>query len=148
MVYRKTPHKPKTKVVQTSPICILKKGTHEGYEWCVTHNGIDHCGYVKIEPGHPWFKKDFWDIDCTVQGGLSYSLNYHPGESTLSKNSWWVGLFLGDFVDPNLMSEEMKKIYSKYLGVPSHWNIRNQEYAEYQCCILCVQAKKAMQDKK
>lgn len=31
------------------------------------------CGYVGVVEGHPWFGKDYDDIDATVHGGLSFA---------------------------------------------------------------------------
>ncbi len=31
-----------------------------------------HCGYIAVPPDHPWYGKDYNDVDCDVHGGLTY----------------------------------------------------------------------------
>ena len=61
-------------VVINHPERVLGSGKHEGHEWIVTHNGIGaRCGYVKVEPGHPWYGVNEYDIDCDVHGGITFA---------------------------------------------------------------------------
>lgn len=40
----------------------------------VRHSRSGHwCGYVGVEPGHPWHGKRYDDVDADVHGGLTYA---------------------------------------------------------------------------
>jgi len=43
--------------------CLIKRG------WL----GGALCGYVGVSEGHPWFGKNYGEIDADVHGGLTYS---------------------------------------------------------------------------
>lgn len=48
------------------------------------------CGYIGVPKEHPWYEKDYDDIECTIHGGLTYVTHTNPAtkqEDTL----WWVG---------------------------------------------------------
>lgn len=53
----------------------LARGKHSGYEffivWCSSHPNA----YIKIPEGHPFYKKDYTNIDdkCIVYGGFTFS---------------------------------------------------------------------------
>jgi hypothetical protein len=62
------------------------------------------CGYVAVEPGHPWHGLNYSDFDAEVHGGLTYSEKRagrichvpQPGEPD---DVWWLGFdcaHLGD----------------------------------------------------
>ena len=47
------------------------------------------CGYVGVPPDHPWYKKDYDDIEVDVHGGLTWSDNSVGDEP--ANELWWVG---------------------------------------------------------
>jgi hypothetical protein len=51
------------------------------------------CGYVGVEPGHPWHGVDRYDVDAEVHGGLTFSGSWHHPLNTLTVNphTWWLG---------------------------------------------------------
>ena len=49
------------------------------------------CGYVGLPPEHPWFGKDYDQIEPypEVHGGLTYSDDHKPKHE--SDGLWWIG---------------------------------------------------------
>jgi len=58
------------------------------------HPRLGHlCGYIAVPPAHPWFGKDYDDLDVDVHGGLTYAKD---GKETdyphaLGTEAWWHG---------------------------------------------------------
>ncbi len=65
----------------------LAEGSVGEYKWMVISFGTHPCGYVSVPRNHPFYDKDYWDIDdrIKVHGGLTYSGKM--GES----NDFWFG---------------------------------------------------------
>jgi hypothetical protein len=40
---------------------------------CLIENGGEFNGYVSLPAGHPWYGKDYGDIEADVHGGLTYA---------------------------------------------------------------------------
>src|SRR6185295_14871422 len=65
------------------------------------------CGYVGVPEGHPWFGKDYNEIDAEVHGGLTYAAECdeddkehgicHVEEDGIRR--WWIGFDCGHFMD-------------------------------------------------
>ena len=53
----------------------LAEGKDCEYEWKVLSLGTHPCGYVSIPKDHPFYDKDYWDIDDRIRahGGLTFS---------------------------------------------------------------------------
>ncbi len=54
------------------------------------------CGYVGVEPGHPWHGKDWDHIDARVHGGITYARECegdvcHVPEPGKPEHLWWIG---------------------------------------------------------
>jgi hypothetical protein len=66
---------------------------HNGFRCHVRRNMhlLNLCGYVNVLPGHPWYGKDYNDIEANVHGGLTYSAKGEFG--------WTVGFDCGHFGD-------------------------------------------------
>lgn len=113
---------------------ILSRGTHEGFEWVVTHNGMGfRCGYVIIPNEHPWFNKDYDNIGADVHGGLTYS---EPGDN----NTWWVGFDCAHLNDV----QDLTLPYRVEMNYFKCGTVKTQEYVEKECRSLCEQANKAI----
>ncbi len=65
----------------------LAEGSVDEYKWMVISFGTHPCGYVSVPRNHPFYDKDYWDIDdrIRVHGGLTYSGKM--GDS----NDFWFG---------------------------------------------------------
>ncbi len=131
-----------------SPDHVLAEGTHAGHEWVVVHNGMGYrCGYVKVEPGHPWHGKDdsqLYDEGKApeVHGGITFAQADVPCDKGGPDNGWWLGFDCAhsmDAQDPSLPTEH----YMRSCG----GMIRDQKYVEEQCRNLCVQAAEAGRSK-
>jgi hypothetical protein len=46
-------------------------------------------GYIGVPPEHPWFGKNYNDIECNCHGGLTYSADHVPKEKP--DGHWWLG---------------------------------------------------------
>ena len=117
-----------------NPDYILKEGTHEGFNYMICHNGNGfRCGYIEILEGHPWWNKDYNDIEADVHGGLTYA------DKDYDNYNWWIGFdcaHLYDRQDVTLPAE----IYMPSFGEGG--TIKTTEYVENECKSLCEQAKK------
>lgn len=53
----------------------LAEGQEGQYKWLAISLGTHPCGYVCIPKDHPFYDKDYWDIDDRIQvhGGLTFS---------------------------------------------------------------------------
>lgn len=54
-------------------------------------------GYIGVPPEHPWFGKDYDDIDCSVHGGLTYGADHAPKQEP--DGYWWFGFDTGHCED-------------------------------------------------
>lgn len=77
--------------IQTAIIPITwLSGMHHGYG----------NGYIGLPPEHPWFKKDYDDINehVNIHGGLTYASENNP--TTRKPDSlWWIGFDTAHFGD-------------------------------------------------
>lgn len=107
--------------------------------YILRHSQLLHlCGYIAVEPGHPWFGIDGETIEphpC-VHGGLTYSRDHKP--ENLPDGKWWLGFdcaHLGDLV-PGAMVRTPEKS-DRY---------RDMKYVTQQCARLAEQAAAALED--
>jgi hypothetical protein len=60
------------------------------------------CGYVAVPPGHPYYEKDYDDVDVEVHGGLTYADKCREGADPSEgichvplpgrpEDVWWLG---------------------------------------------------------
>jgi hypothetical protein len=107
---------------------ILSQGEHMGFPFMVVHNSLGYrCGYICIPKGHPWFSKDYDDIDAFVHGGLTFA-RYDD------EDSYWIGFDCAHYNDaPDPLLPATYRLHSD--GV-----VRTQEYVEAGCRSLCEQA--------
>ncbi len=67
----------KQMVYRESPYCdILLTGMLKNYKFYIVSLGTHPTAYIEIPCSNKLFKKDYWDIDLNVHGGLTYSENY------------------------------------------------------------------------
>ena len=110
------------------------------------------CGYVGVPKGHPWFEKNYNDVDVEVHGGLTFSSGcdtsedipeghgichvVEPGEPEV----WWLGFDCGHYQDlipayhcrvPPLTLFNADDVY------------RDLEYVKGQCTNLARQIQEA-----
>lgn len=120
------------------PDDVLAKGEHAGFEWMVIHNGMGYrCGYVKVEPGHPWHGKDDTDSFADVHGGVTFGAGDVDCGKGGADSGWWIGFdcaHFGDAPDRSLPIREPGSF--GHAGV-----VRTQEYVEAECRSLCEQAR-------
>jgi len=70
-----------------------KEFEYRGYP-CIMWRSVHYthwCGYIGLQPGHPWYGKQFWDIPIK---GLSYSRECAGPICHTSKEKehlWWIG---------------------------------------------------------
>jgi hypothetical protein len=102
------------------------------------------CGYVGVSEGHPYFKKEYGDVDVSVHGGLTYSglCTGHichipePGEPD---HVWWLGFDCGHFMDvsPAYLARHPEE------SVFSRGYYRDLTYVREQVTQLAAQLKEA-----
>ena len=100
------------------------------------------CGYVGVPQGHPWYGKDYDDVDAEVHGGLTFA-NACSGkvchdehtEEVANADVWWLGFdcaHSGDFIPG------MDRL-SSFEGA----TYKNIAYVESECRSLAAQAKRS-----
>lgn len=73
--------------------------TVDGYRCVVVGQSMGHrCGYIGLPKGHPYYGKDYDDIDVEVHGGWTYAgkSEEYPVESN---NLWWIGFDCAHYMD-------------------------------------------------
>ncbi len=132
------------------PDDVLAEGREEGFEWVVVNNGNAHrCGYVKVEPGHPWFGKGWDELpDIDVHGGITFASPDVQCDKGGPDNGWWLGFdccHSGDAPDPDLPGYVD---FTKLGAFPPMSRmrdvVRTQRYVEGECRRLCRQATNAV----
>jgi hypothetical protein len=118
---------------------------------CLVHRNMPMgfwCGYVGVEPGHPWHGRSYSDLEDTVDvhGCLTYSdaCSGHichvpePGEP---EHLWWLGFDLGHAFDLQPGMEQ------KYRGRMMSFGAvyRDEAYVRAQVEGLAAQARQAME---
>lgn len=94
---------------------ILYEGTYEGYPFLIVSYGVHPCAYVEIHKDHPLYKKDYWDANINVHGGITYG-DYLPNFNQ-DKSKWFIGwdyAHLGDYegyyekfdINPSLLGDK------------------------------------------
>lgn len=127
------------------PHAMLAEGVHAGHEWAVVHNDMGYrCGYVKVEPGHPWYGK-YDEIDCSVHGGLTFADPDMSCDKGGPDNGWWVGFdcaHSGDAPDPELVTAAnmSRASFRERFDHGGYDSVKGQKYVENQCRSLCEQA--------
>jgi hypothetical protein len=123
-----------------NPEVILSEGTHAGHEFVTVHNGRRYrCGYVKVEPGHPWHGKGWEDISASVHGGITFHEADVKCEKDGPDSGWWVGFdcaHSGDGQDPELPWTDGGEPYDFSPNSRPH----SQEDVDGYCRELCQQA--------
>lgn len=67
---------------------------HAGLRCLLSRNpSLAWCGYVGVSPGHPAHGKDYYSVDASVHGGLTYSDACGGVVCHVAENDtlWWLG---------------------------------------------------------
>jgi hypothetical protein len=77
--------------------------TESGYRAIVIFNETGHrCGYVEIPRTHPYYEKEYSDIDVDVHGGLTFSAYSKEMPYDTPAGFWVLGfdcIHYGDAID-------------------------------------------------
>lgn len=111
--------------------------TRAGLKAVVIAKDMGHrCGYVGVSKDHPWHGKDYHDIDLDVHGGVTYA--------GMRDDLWWFGYdcaHLGDAADPELMSDEYKKVLlGRWLNFEGD-TIKTLDFCVNECESMAAQLK-------
>jgi hypothetical protein len=124
---------------------VDSQGVYKGYDWMVVCNPLGfRCGYVRIPEEHPWYGKeydDLQDVDC--HGGLTFGETVDKEEDSYLPVGHWIGFDCGhsfdanDYAcyDPEMDIEECHCFTTG--GV-----VRTNEYVEAECKKIIDQARK------
>lgn len=98
------------------------------------------CGYVRIPPGHRFYKYDArGDSGLKIHGGVTFA----GIRSEEEPDEWWIGFDCThpyDALDPELMSEEMLSSVSRSLIRPTtEMILRDTDFVRDQCKKLIDQ---------
>lgn len=71
----------------------LAQGVEDGIKWVTAQAPVYDAvnGYVEVPEGHPWYGKEYDDIDVECPGGLTYSEGGWIGFDTLHSTDYWPG---------------------------------------------------------
>jgi hypothetical protein len=119
---------------ETGLPCIIRRNDSMGF-W---------CGYVGVPRSHPYFEKEYGEVDVEVHGGLTFSDRCsasedphdicHVVEEGEDDEVWWLGFDCGHYRDA---SPYMGKIYREDI-------YRDQAYVMSECASLAKQLKGAI----
>jgi hypothetical protein len=115
----------------------------DGFECTITHDwGGRRCGYLKLEPGHPWHGVHYNAIDASVHGGLTFAEADTPCTKVGADNGWWLGFDCGhsfDAVDLTLPFRGDPTMFN-FLLPSGPRQIRTTEYVRNELRELAAQA--------
>lgn len=140
------------------PDSVEVHSKHADHEYIVTTgNAGFRCGYVKVEPRHPWYGVEYMDVDAEVHGGLTFSEPDVNCGKDGPDNGYWVGFdcgHAGDAKDPSIedRTQNFDIIDSMWMefacGItqdyPMGSKIWTTEDVVAECKLLCDQAKSAL----
>ncbi len=107
--------------------------TAAGYEAEVLAMPMGHrCGYVTVPDGHPCAGKDYDELDVEVHGGLTFGNGAKFGFDCAH---------FYDAKDPELMSDEYRKIYETWPRFDEGGTVRTLEFCVAECERLAAQLK-------
>lgn len=94
----------------------LACGKISGFEYEIVHNDMaQRCGYLRVEPGHPWFKKE---PDVSVHGGITFAKHGVACPTHGPEAEWWIGFDCGhggDGKDLSLpLDPKSREIYEQF----------------------------------
>lgn len=124
----------------------LDRGSLEGFEYEIVHNLSGYrCGYLRVTLGHPWFGKDYNDIDVDVHGGLTFSERGKACTTHDGKDEWWVGFDCAhafDAPDLELMSPDRAEYYKRnpIFHRTAEEHVRSTAYVKVELQKLVQQA--------
>jgi hypothetical protein len=118
------------------------------------------CGYVGVSEGHPWFGKNYDDVDADVHGGLTFAGPCQGGSEEGSichipsagepDSVWWLGFDCGHAFDLLPAQAYRMSQLRKRAGLPdSPWptceqeQYRDLEYVKQEIAQLAQQAREA-----
>ena len=144
-------------VAMNMPEMLEESAKREGYEYHIAANPFSgaRCGYVKLEPGHPWrtavlaeeAKEDghrgYNEIDCSVHGGLTFGEPDVNCDKDGPDDGYWVGFDCNhhnDRPDPAILTEDgkVRRLFEFQQGT-----VRTQDYVRAEIFSLISQAKEA-----
>lgn len=109
----------------------------------------DWCGYVGVNPGHPYHGRAPWDLPLVAHGGLNYGAPCqqngrvcHEPEPGEPENVWWFGFDCGhshmDYVPAVVM--EMRRVMGSHMpSLFEETEYRTLEYVQTICLVLACQ---------
>ncbi len=107
--------------------------TAAGYEAEVLAMPMGHrCGYVTVPDGHPCAGKYYDELDVDVHGGLTFGNGAKFGFDCAHSY---------DAKDPELMSDEYRKIYERWPRFNEGGTVRTLEFCVAECERLAAQLK-------
>lgn len=105
----------------------VEHGKLFGFDYCILeHPRMKHLlGYLAVPADHPWFRKDYNKINCTVHGGLTFAGDNDGYPYKAEGDVWWVGFDCAHSYDRMPGMEAIEK--EKY-----GWEPLYQEGATYK----------------
>jgi hypothetical protein len=92
------------------------------------HDSMGHlCGYIQVDADHPWYGKDYNNVDVEVHGGLTYTTS-----------SGWFGF------DCAHSGDLVPRMYALKGGHYSDETYKGMGYVVGELIKLAKQAKEAM----
>lgn len=112
------------------------------------------CGYVGIPQEHPWYRKDYSDIDLPygVHGGITYTSHCQEGDDEAETichipapgepdNVWWVGFDCAHAGDLSPGNEALLRKVGFYHPWEPQEVYRDLAYVQDECRSLAAQVK-------
>lgn len=117
------------------------------------------CGYLGVPEEHPWYGKDYSELEVSVHGGLTYAApcqEYEDAEMTGichvpvpgdPDNIWWLGFDTAHLEDVTpAFDQRMRETLPDYSSLwPVSRSYKNVNYIKEEIQQLALQAEEAKQ---
>jgi hypothetical protein len=120
---------------------VEKEWEHAGLLCAVVQGreGSNRCGYVRVPPTHPHYKKDYNDVDVDVHGGLTFAA-IEPCVEHEDGIGWWFGFDCAHCYDASIdpqfnqswsdSTKQVWEIHQRYLISGEHFWSHEEVVAE------------------
>ena len=81
---------------KTTGLIVEGGGVYKDYEYLITFTSLGHrCGYVALKGDEGYDKKEGYDLDLDVHGGITFKDRTHSLKSSIACDDEWIGFDWG-----------------------------------------------------
>lgn len=128
---------------------ILHDGLYKNYYFVIVSYGVHPCAYVRVPKNHPFYKRDYNELDITCHGGLTFGDDLKHVIPNDESDAWYVGWDYAHVGDYEILSnipnfsfiegkqwtteeiyEDVKRVIDQLINYEDTKRIRNCTYKE------------------